>query len=983
MAELHGAPDAAPERRTEEPRRRDDRGRGDRPGREDRARDERDRADRGHPERERDRPGRERDSDRADRDPKRPGGEEPGRPEDGPNRPDRDEPARPEHDRPEHDREEQERSEHERAAGRFRERSRDRLLDEQEEEGGAATGMAATSRAHRSARSSYQVGGDHTLFDRSVFHSAHIGDVHLRLDSRQAVGAASGPVPESELRRVRRIYREPDGYVGLQRALRHQHVLVLAAAPGTGRTCTTLALLDELTDVEPAEDDAAGTADTADTPPSDGGQEPPARVSRVAPDTPVSRLTAVVREQEHRHRGYLLELPSGGGRPVLPPEELELDALAAALAARDSFAVLVVAAGPTAAPLLSGRYGLICPPAPTEELLRARLAERLAEEADRAFEDDPGADHRETFGRGPGARTSARAEELADDPELRAAVGLEDLRPAEAELLADLIAAHVLGRLGRADLLDGCASLAPQQAQEWFAGADREIADTTDTSERSAATVLHPTASRIALAVLNGSAHSTVAEAAHLLTWELAIARDPANAPARPLFCDDPTSDLAFLRAELTTGEVETAGIGAPARIVRYRGAALPAAVLAEVWDRHHPAREPVVRWMRLLADDPRPEVWVRAALASGELCARDFATGYEKLVRPMATAPATQRRAFAATVLDQTARHESHRPTVRALVRDWAGSDSARLRWTAAMALGFGRIAPVEEALDRLARIGADEDEDQAPLASYSAVRLLSGPDDRAVLRRIAEWTADRRVPYQDLGLLTTVRLALTTVGEVWDGEDSPDLAELLDWPLPLAIAATRPDRSGALADLMWTALRTPRSHEAAVDCLEYWLRGAVPEEDGGPEDGPDTRRGLAALLPHLIAEDRERQLLDWLLRRMMNDPDDPLDKTAARRLWHLATSGRPAPDDRRGELVARPRPERGHRDDRRRDDRDRDDRRQDNLDRDRDRSRDDRRQDDRGRDNGRHNDSRPERNRSARDHRDHRHQDPEEDER
>ncbi|MGW6912661.1 hypothetical protein ACWGB8_02380 [Kitasatospora sp. NPDC054939] len=917
MAEQPRALDTPAGHRTEEPREPAARRPEGHPERRADAPEQRGRGDRA----DRDRPGRRADRadhpDRADREPRRPAGEQPGRAGDEPGAPGRD---REEAGRPEHDREEQERSERERAAGRFRERSRDRLLDEQEEEGGAATGMAATSRAHRSARSSYQVGGDHNLFDRSVFHRAHIGDVHLRLDSRQAVGPVSGPVPEAELRRVRRIYREPEGYVGLQRALRGRRVLVLAAAPGTGRTCTALALLDEFTEAEPPGDGApdggtaGGTADAGatDGPAADGGTEPSARVSLLAPDTAVNRLTSLVRDGEDRRRGYLLELPSGGGRPVLPPEELELDALAASLAARNSFAVLVVAAGPAAAPLLAGRYGLICPPAPTEELLRARLAERLAEESGRTSAEGI-------------AWASGHAEELVDDPEVRAAVGLEDLRPAEAELLADLIAAHVLGRLTRAELLDGCASFAPQQAQEWFAGADREIADSTDSAgsgERSAATVLHPTASRIALAVLNGSAHSTVAEAAHLLTWELAVARDPANAPARPLFCDDPTSDLAFLRAELTTGEVETAGIGAPARIVRYRGAALPAAVLAEVWDRHHPARGPVVRWMRQLADDPRPEVWVRAALAAGELCARDFATGYEKLVRPMAVAPATQRRAFAAAVLDQTARHESHRPAVRALVRDWAGSESSRLRWTAAMALGFGHIAPVGEALDRLARIGADEDDDQAPLASHSAVRLLSGPDDRDVLRRIAAWTADRRVPYQDLGLLTTVRLALTTVGEVWDGEASPDLADLLDWPLPLALAAARPDRAGALADLMWTALRTPRSHEAAVDCLEYWLRGGVAEEDGGPEGGPDTRRGLAALLPPLLAEDRERQLLDWLLRRMMKDPDDPLETAAARRLWHLATSGRPAPGG-----TGPDRPTAGDRPDRDRPDRDRTD--------------------------------------------------------
>ncbi|MEU3574528.1 hypothetical protein AB0E96_39905 [Kitasatospora sp. NPDC036755] len=558
----------------------------------------------------------------------------------------------------------------------------------------------------------------------------------------------------------------------------------------------------------------------------------------------------------------------------------------------------MVAAGPTATPLLSGRYGLICPPAPTEALLRARIAAHLAAgpTAGAGVPDDP----------------TARAHELVDDAELRSAVGLEDLRPAEAELLADLVAAHVLGRLSRAELLGGCASLAPQQAQEWFAGADREIVDATASgagspersASRSAAAVLHPTASRIALAVLNGAAHSAVAEAARLLTWELAVARDPDSTPARPLFCDDPVSDLASLRAELTEGEVETAGVRAPARIVRYRGSALSGAVLAEVWDRHHPAREPVVRWMRLLADDPRPEIWVRAALASGELCARDFATGYEKLVRPMATAAATRRRAFAATVLDQVARHESHRKVVHELVHDWTRSHSAHLCWTAAMVLGFGHAAPVEAALDDLARIGTREGDAEPPIASHGVVRLLAGPDDRAVLRRLGEWTADQRVPHQDLGLLAVVRLAVTEVGEVWDGEASPDLGGYLEWPLPLALAAARPDRAGPLADLLWTALHTPRSSEAATDCLESWLRTA---DDGG---GPDTRAGLAALLPALVRDNRDRRSLDWLLRRMMNDQDEPLPKARASELWHLATGDRPAGDRPAGDRPTSDRP-------------------------------------------------------------------------
>ncbi|WP_051969752.1 hypothetical protein [Kitasatospora azatica] len=738
------------------------------------------------------------------------------------------------------EKEKEKESEQEKAAGRFRELGRDPLLDDPDENG--ATDLAAASRAHRSARASLGVGRDLHAFDRSVFHSAHIGDVHLSLDARQSAAAlSSGPVPEPELRRVRRVYREPEGYVRLRQALRLHRVLVLGGAPGTGRTCTALALLDEMTTRQ--EDDSE-------------------RVLRVDQSLDVPTLTETITAQQDRpHRGHLLELTAQS------PKELQLDALAAALTKTQSYAVLVVSA---ASSLLSGRYGLLCPPAPTEQLLRARLEVLLAERPELADQ----------------------AEALAQQAELREAVGLEELRPVEAELLADLLAERLLGRIGQPELLTGCRSLALQQAREWFAGADQEI-----TEPSTAAGVLHPTATRIALAVLNGAAHSTVAEAAHLLTWELAVTRDPVSAPARPLFGDDPVSDLAFLRAELTDGEVETAGIATPARLVRYRGPALPAAVLTEVWDRHHPARAPITRWLRMLADDPRPQLWIRAALAAGELCTRDFAHGYEELVRPLATAGTLRRRLFAALLLDQAARHSSHRQVVHALVRDWAESGFERLRWTAACALGYGHAADsVTAALDTLGRIGAQQDSAQPAVATVNVVRLLSGTDDLAVLRRTADWIGDRRPAYQDLGLLCTVKAAATEVSEVWDDEAAPDLAELQDLPLPLALATARPDRAVPLANLFWSALNTPRSHEAAMEVLEAWLRAAAE-----PDSRPAVRDGLAALLPLLIGSERERQRLDWLLRRMMNDSADPLPKARARELWHLATAAGTRTDEQR----------------------------------------------------------------------------------
>ncbi|MCX4907386.1 hypothetical protein [Streptomyces sp. NBC_00878] len=785
--------------------------------------------------------------------------------------------------------------ERERAAGRFKERTRD-PLDEQGEDG--PTDLAAAARTRRATRQLFDVRRDLISFAHSQLQSAHIGDnINLLLGSRlPGAGMRSGPVPDEELRRLRRVHVEPQGYVRLRKALRSRRLLVLGAAPGTGRTSTALSLLDEVT---------TAAADGTDAEPAAGP-----RVLRVDPDGGVRQLAASLDEprggegeEARRGTGYLLELSLT--RPgVLPPDEMDLDELAAALARREAFAVIVVAVGSAANPLLAGRYGMLCPPAPTGELLATRLRERLE---DRAAEAEARADEAGEDEAGEGETSLdellARAAELADRAEVKDAVGLKDLRPAEAELLASLLAGHVLGDGSYEGLLASCRSLAAGQAQEWFAGVDRTLTAPRTETERTdgkagrpdTATLFHPVAFRIALAVLGGASYSAVATAAHLLTWELSVQSDPDNTPARPLFCDDPEADRALSRAEVVDGKVEVAGHDVPARLIWYRGSALPSAVLTELWDRHFPVRAPVVRWLRLLADDPRSQVWMRAAVAAGELCVRDFDHGYTELVRPLAEAATARRRIFAATTMDQAAGHDSHRRTVHKLVGDWSRNGTKSLRWTAAMALGYGSAAATtDDALDALARIGVRDDGEQLAVASFNVVRLLALLDAEEVLARMGEWTHHKREPYQDLGLVTTVRMALTTVEEVLtDDPDSPlggpdsPLGDRGDWPLPLALAAVRPELAGPMADLMWTAMNTARSKDVAMDALETLLRSAVRK------DGTEwTRPGLAALLPALATDEHDRRRLDWLLRRMMNDPEKPFPDAMARDLWWLAVA-------------------------------------------------------------------------------------------
>ncbi|MEU9088679.1 hypothetical protein [Streptomyces sp. NPDC048428] len=768
-------------------------------------------------------------------------------------------------------------SERERAAGRFREHTRNPLAEESGEDG--PTSLAAASRAHGDAKQRFVNVRDQNNFDRTHFDSAHIGDIYLRMDARQSgAGMRRGPVPDEELRRLRRAHVAPPGYEGLRNALRARRLLVLGAAPGTGRTSTALSLLDDVTRFAVEAPDAE--------PPTDS------RVWRVDPDDGVRRLAdSLGGEEARRGTGYLLELSLT--RPgVLPPDEIGLDGLAAALAGCNAFAVIVVTAGSAANQLLTGRYGMLCPPAPTQELLTTRLRERLEEHVAAAPDDSP-----------PLEELLTRAKELADLKEVRDAVGLEDLRPAEAELFASLLAGRLLESVSYEELLSGCRSLAADQAQEWFAGVDRALATLPADPEGSAgrtAALFHPVAFRIALAVLGGASHSTVASAAHLLTWELSVQSDPDNTPARPLFCDDPASDLALSRAELKNGRVEVAGTEVAARLIWYRGSALPGAVLTEIWDRHFPARAPVVRWLRLLADDPRPQVWMRAAVAAGELCVQDFDHGYAELIRPLAEASTPRRRFFAATTMDQAAGHASHRKAVHKLVDDWARYGTESLRWSAAMALGYGNaMATMGATLDALARIGVRDEGGQVAIASLNVVRLLALPDSAQVLRRMNDWTLHKYVEYQDLGLVTTVRLMLTSVDEVLFDESGSPLGDRGDWPLALALAATRPELVRPMADLMWTALNTARSREVAMDALESLLRSAVRGKDS-----ERARPGLAALLPVLIAEEQDRRRLDWLLRRMMNDPENRLPDAQARALWHLAVParGRTGEEERNG---------------------------------------------------------------------------------
>ncbi|MFI0777143.1 hypothetical protein [Streptomyces sp. NPDC021212] len=619
-----------------------------------------------------------------------------------------------------------------------------------------------------------------------------------------------GPVTREELALLRRVYRPVPGYAGMRERLRRSHLLALCGEPGTGRAWTGLALLADLADGDdPAEADGQAGRD----------------VVRLGPGALSGLLTAPQTERGH---GYLLELPAD----ETDPGPL-LDRLRAHFAERAAFGVVVVPGGPAADRLLGARRHAVPyePPAAAEVLdqhLSDLLADKPAELLDLA-------------------RATAARPDVAD------ALGLDEPRPAEAARLARHLAAHAEGRLSGEGLLERCRAFAPDQARAWFDGAGRPG------TLPAALPALRTAALRIALAVFDGSAHSLTAEAAELLTWELAVTLDPQYAPGRPLFAARPGAGLAAVRAVCCDGVEDLGEASVPVRAVRFQGRRLASAVLCEAWDGHHNVRGPMARWLRALCDDPRPQVWVRAAVAAGVLCARDYLYGFVELLLPLARADSPVQRMAAATALAEAARDDGVRPAVDGLLRGWALGDDERERETAALAHGYGLAAgSVQASLEELARLAYADD---GRITSYSVLRLLAGTEPEAALAALTHWLHDTRRPRRDLALLTVLRAVTTRTSHLWGLCEVPELEPYAAWPLATALLAARPGSAPQLAELLRVALTWARSAAAAEDALVGWIRRAA-------------------------RDDRQLAVLYGFLPRLAHDGDEPLDVRAATRI-------------------------------------------------------------------------------------------------
>ncbi|HEY5834183.1 hypothetical protein, partial [Streptomyces sp.] len=675
----------------------------------------------------------------------------------------------------------------------------------------AASGAAA--RIARESRAAF------SLHDASTYIGGSIGSVNFQLGGGFQ-GLLAGPLPAEELQRLRRRFTEPPRYAEFKRRLREDRLLVLSGQPGTGRMFTALSLLDDL------------------------GR---GKVSRLDPGSDLTTLGADGNSLAEGH-GYALE-PADGRLP----DELHLDRLGRLLADRGSYAVLLAVPDPGAPGWHHTRYYRAHEPADPDAVLDGHLDAELD-------------------GRPAGVKEAALR--LAVRPDVRAALGLESLLPAEAARFARLLARHVTGGLAEDRLLAECRGFAVEQVRQWFAGG----------AQAESLPALRDAAYRIALAVFGQSSFSVVAEAAELLAWELAVTIEPERVTGRPLLSDGLEARLASARATVEARrQPVVAGQDIPVRTVRFRGERLAPALLAHLWEHHHNMRGPVLRWLDSLCQDRREDVWTRAAVAAGELCRHDCAHTLSELLVPMAEAEQARRGVFVATALESVLTDPQVGAALRSLVSGWADGSDVNLRWTAAAVLSRGTAtATVAEALGRLGRIGTWEEGRLRAVAAESVVHLAGAGAGREPLARIRGWLGDNRRLHQDLGLVATVLLADFLVEHLWN--PAPALAGRERWPLPLAIAAAHPERAAEIAGLIWTALNTSRSYRTALDAVAGWLRACR---------GKPWEEELLRFLPLLALTPDDRQRLLSLIKELSEDPDDPLGQEQTRRLRQAVTEG------------------------------------------------------------------------------------------
>ncbi|GGM70184.1 hypothetical protein GCM10011609_02350 [Lentzea pudingi] len=660
-----------------------------------------------------------------------------------------------------------------------------------------------------------------------------VGDRYIYYNFRSS--SAGGdfravPVRDEILRWVRSRYVLVAGYDDLLGALEQARVLVLNGRPGTGRFTTGLRLVCALT---------AG------------------KIFRIDGSDPIKIDEAGI----ERGSGYVMELSRPQAEALT---ELDLDALAARFAAKESY--LVVICHRDGQNHVLGGFARSCPPPDIYDLVSRHLRDELRD-------DDCDADE--------------VLEQLYTNRGLREALAA-DPKPAEAAQIAGFLAEMARGEIDLSQVETRAALLVRRQVEEWFA----ELSCPADALPEA----LRLNAFRISLAVFNVSEYDVVVKAGAALATTLLkkMRGEHARKPEESLFAEDHGVNLPASRATMEDGTVSFGGIETPTKLVMFADERFPVVLLSHLWHRHHKLREAVLEWLTELSDDRRPMVWVRAAQTMGLFCSLSFSSTFTDNIGPLAAtegADGEHRRRFAAIALDQAARDERMADAVFERLQEWRRYGSEAQQWTAAAALGYDLgLHRIDKALRELHVLGTPSERrsvlpengysDLVHAAARSIANLLAFGAVSSVLARLADWTRSNRQSVRDLARWTVAYLVFwcghsRNVLVQRAGRDRMGTEDKKRWPLLLTLLEENPQHTCDVSELVRWGLRGRDQGEVVQGLFRQWIHAA--EKDDACLDA------LVAFMPHLIAGHGDLRRLQHLVERMRRDWSDPLDEDIA----------------------------------------------------------------------------------------------------
>lgn len=649
----------------------------------------------------------------------------------------------------------------------------------------------------------------------------------FNVESRDRIARAGGAAGAPRRIDAEWLARHVDDYVHPPKfdvaleVLRKDRLLVLAAAPGTGREAAAFNLLAEALAMCATGDDAGGSYLVATSAALDkAGWEPPFRDSGYLV---VVDDTSVVASSKPSHQ------------PADAIDEHWIVETAAKLETARSY--LVAVTGPVRGALVEAAARSDCVLTSLGAVDPVRIVER------RVLGHEPDSED-----------AAALRRRLTDSGAL--------------DLLRELPAARIAARIAAVIRADG--DLASEvrtlrdpagQVHAWFS------------QHRDVESLCFA----IAAAALEDAGYLTVSDAAAELYAMLAPDTDAA---VDLRFRDRLTSDHPWIKLSVTRDEnTRTASPGPPR--VRFRNALMQQAVLGYAWTCLDGYRSAILQWLRRLVTSADVDVRARAAVAAGIVAWNDYHHALHRYLRSWAGNSSWMLRQAAATALGVVGRHPDLTTSVWTLLESWAAEGTSpfgrRLSFTAATAMGgiLGKQQP--QRASEVLRTTLDG-EDWATLipVSSSVLNLIEQGCTADVLEALLDWSEP-----QDASPMVTKALSVFVFAARQPGPEDEDGVDGLptrarrpppsdDSRLPLLLARAR-DHQPQLTELWARALARKPVQIQALEVLREWLDRYADRDRVVLDDIRSILLGVAA------RPGRHRERLDWYLEEWAHDRDRP----------------------------------------------------------------------------------------------------------